>query len=317
VQVLQFTEKQFASAASRRKLPKDWPGKALINTIVDCSGGLFEFIVTARLLLEEANDPEGLLKQMIAEVPKDTPNSLYKLYSFVLQSHIMDATGEIRSVIGAILAAESYQRIGEETIAKLMGLDANMVKTWIDKISPLFYRNEEKRGGVYARHLSIWDFLTSQSCPPEFRVDIKQAHAQVGLACLDTMIQELRFNICELESSLVANKDVKDLAERVQKNISNALQYSCIYWSNHVCHSADKGEPQIYEALDKFTEGSRLLYWIESLSVMGIVPSGESALRRILLWAKVSEPLLRQARLLKVRMYRPPNVLLCIEFATL
>jgi hypothetical protein len=256
--------------------------------------------VTTRLLLEEANDPEGLLRQMIAEVPKDTPNSLYKLYSFVLQSQIMDAGCDIRSVIGAILAAESYQGIDDETIAKLMGLDANKVKVLIDKILPLLDRNEEERGGVHVRHPSIRDFFTSQSCPPEFRVDIKQAHVQVGLACLNLMTRELRFNICELESSLVVNKDVKDLADRVQKNISNALQYSCIYWSNHVCHSADKGEPQIYEALDKFTEGSHLLYWVEALSVMGMVPSGDSALRKILLWAKVSQPLRRHTRLLKI-----------------
>jgi hypothetical protein len=286
--LLEFTEKEFESFALSRSLPKGWPGEELINTIVEHSDGSYEFIRTVLLLVEDTNDPEGLLRQMITEVPKDTPNSLYKLYSFVLQSRVEGATGELRSMIGTILAAEYYQGIGDETIAKLMGLDATKVKTWIGKLSPFFYRDEDREGDVYTRHSSIREFFTSQSCPPDFRVDIGQAHVQVGLACLETMIRELRFNICGLESSLVANKDIKNLAERVRENIPSTLQYSCISWSYHICYSEDEGEPQIYEALDKFVEGSRLLYWLEVLSVMGRVPAGDFALRKILLWSQVS-----------------------------
>jgi hypothetical protein len=314
--LLEFTEKEFESFASSRSLPKGWPGEELINTIVEHSGGSYEFIRTVRLLVEDANDPESLLRQMITEVPKDTPNSLYKLYSFVLQSRVEGATGELRSMIGTILAAKYYQAIGEETIATLMGIDATKVKTWIGQLSPFFYRDEDREGGIYTRHSSIRDFFTSQSCPPDFRVDIEQAHVQVGLACLETMIRELRFNICGLESSLVANKDIKNLAERVQDNIPSSLQYSCISWSYHVCYSEDKGELQIYEALDKFADGTRLLYWVEALSLMGRVPAGDSALRQILLWSKVSEILLRRIVLLNIRTFSPPGILSSERFVT-
>ena len=110
---------------------------------------------------------------------------------------------------------------------------------------------------------------------------------------MDTMVKQLRFNICGLEDSRLPNADVKDLASRIKENISEALQYSSLYWSNHLCFTPDTGDLRMWEHLGEFFGGLYRLFWIEVLSLMRMVPTGALTLRRLISWAKVSTPPLR------------------------
>src|SRR5258708_7752269 len=96
------------------------------------------------------------------------------------------------------------------------------------------------------------------------------------------MIQQLRFNICKLEESRLANADVHDLPSRIKENISDALQYCSLYWSNHVCFDRDNGDQRVRENLREFFAGPYVLFWIEVLSIMGVVPIGVPSLRRVI-----------------------------------
>ena len=78
------------------------------------------------------------------------------------------------------------------------------------------------------------------------------------------MREILRYNICELETSLVFNKDVPDLDERIAKNIPSFLKYICCNWFNHirdVLYSQD-----LCEQLKSFAQ-HQLLFWFEVLSL--------------------------------------------------
>ena len=86
----------------------------------------------------------------------------------------------------------------------------------------------------------------------------------------------------------LANADIQDLQSRIEKNISDALQYSSLYWSDHVCFTEDNGDQRVWGSLKEFFEGVRGLFWIEVLSIMGTVPIGAPSLRRVISWAKVS-----------------------------
>jgi hypothetical protein len=95
------------------------------------------------------------------------------------------------------------------------------------------------------------------------------------------MIKQLKFNVCELGSSCHANAEIHDLDDRVQRKISNALQYSCIYWASHLCATSETVSVEISTLLDSFFTGTGPLYWMEVLSLMGKVPAGILALRQI------------------------------------
>ena len=101
------------------------------------------------------------------------------------------------------------------------------------------------------------------------------------------MTAQLRFNICNLEDSQLANADIKDLPSRVMQNISDALQYSCLHWLSHLSFPP-ANHSQCVLAVGRFFEGLYPLFWIEVLSIMGTVPIGIPSLRKLLSWVRVS-----------------------------
>jgi hypothetical protein len=144
-----------------------------------------------------------------------------------------------------------------------------------------------ENGRIRARHLSVIEFFTGPTCPPEFRVDVQEANGQLGHCCLVTMMKELEFNICKLETSCVLNADIHGLDARVQEKISDTLQYSSMHWSSHLC-SGPSPSRKVSDLLSTFLEGIQLLYWLEVLSLMGKVPVAISALQLMKACFKVS-----------------------------
>jgi len=161
-----------------------------------------------------------------------------------------------------------------------------MVKKWVNDLSSLLYRDEAANGGVRVRHLSISEFFVSDHCA--YKVNIEDANTQLGSACLKTTMEQLRFNICNLHDSRLANADINDLPSRIKEHVSDALQYCSLYWSNHLCFTPDNGDPCVWGKLEEFFEGLYGLFWVEVLSIMGMVQIGAPSLRRVISWAKVS-----------------------------
>src|SRR5258706_3706812 len=218
----------------------------------------------------------------------------YKVYDPCSYIHevkhvILDDSAQIGATLTlVVITTAQYRPLSKEPIAKLTGVKPNLVEKCVNALSSLLYRDEGANGAIRVRHLSISDFFLSDRC--DYQVNLREAHAQQGISCLETMVKELRFNICELDDSRLANKDVKDLQSRIEENISDPLQYRSLYWSNHLCFSPDSinRDPSALGKLKGFFEGLYPLFWIEVLSIMGMVPIGAPSLRGVITWVRVS-----------------------------
>jgi NACHT domain len=283
-----FTKKSMASVAESCNLT-DWPSEEQLKQIVQRSGGLFIFVETLRRLLGQPDqlDPEPLLAQVLDGDLKEANAELYTLYSTTITTRIGSYKDTFRVVAQAIVAVAKYRPLCDDTLACLLGLKSPMVKTLIDRLSPLLYRDQNGKDGVRVHHLSVTEFLIGPSCPSEFRVDLQQANAELSVRCLTTMTKELKFNICDLETSLLANAEIQGLDKLVDKKIPDGLQYSCMHWSSHLCSDSNPTSTAVSALLDGFFAGPRPLYWIEVLSLMGKVPVAISALRQIKSCTKV------------------------------
>ena len=156
-------------------------------------------------------------------------------------------------------------------------------------LSALLYQEDGANGGIRIQHLSISDFFVSKDCQDDYRVNLQDANVRLGISCYNTMFEQLRFNICKLEDSRIANADVQGLSSRIKQNISDPLRYSSIYWSNHLCFTLNNGDSNVWESLKKFFEGPYALFWIEVLSIMGMVSIGVPSLRKVAsTWVRVS-----------------------------
>ncbi len=281
-----FTRSQFNLVASHWNLDSSWPNDSDFNRIISRANGLFIFVKTLVLTLERCEDPEESLKAALQDSAGTGLESLYELYSSILKTQIVHKNLEFQRMIGVLLATSPYRALCDETIAELARVKPNLVKTWVDALSSLLYRDEAVNRGIRARHLSVYDFLVSNRC--DYQVNIRDADMQLGIDCLRVMTTQLCFNICKLEDSRLANADIRDLPSRVKEHISDALQYSCLHWSNHLCSSSENRDQCVLVSLKKFFEGLCPLFWVEVLSIMGMVPIGAPSVRRLLSWVRVS-----------------------------
>ena len=283
-----FARSQFDLVATRWHLHTPWPEESDFNRVVSRANGLFIFIKTLVLALKRCKDPEESLKGALQDSAATGLESLHELYSSILKAQIEHNNAEFQRMIGVLLIASPYRALGDGTIAELAGVKANLVKAWVDALSSLLYRDKAANRGVRVRHSSVYDFFVSDRC--DYQVHVRDADVQLGIACLKSMTTQLRFNICKLDDSRLANAEIGDLPSRVKKYIPDALQYSCLHWLDHLClppANRDQWE-LVLGTLKKFFEGPYALFWIEVLSIMGMVPIGVPRLRKLLSWVRVS-----------------------------
>ena len=280
-----FAQSQFDLVATGWHLDTPWPKELDFNKVISRANGLFIYVKTLVLALERYEDPEESLKEALQDSAGTGLESLYTLYSNIIKVQIVHKKAEFQRMIAVLLTTSPYRTLCDEAIAELAGVKPYLVKKWVDALSSLLYRDEAANRGVRVRHLSVYDFFVSDRC--DYQVNLRDADVQLGIACLELMTTQLRFNICNLEDSRLANADIKDLSSRVQQNISDALQYSCLYWLNHLCFPPANCGPCVL-ALGRFFGGLYPLFWIEVLSIMGMVPIGVPSLRKLLPWVRVS-----------------------------
>ena len=286
-----FTERRMTSVATQRNLPSDWPGEESVNKIVERAGGLFIFVETLYRIVD-VPEPARLLAQVLGGESQEADTGLHQLYSMAITSRIAQPTPAFYSILRAIVVVSANRPLCDETLAKLIKLEPQVVSSWVDELGSLLYRDHSSKGGIRVRHLSILEFLMGSTCPSEFQVDLNVANSELARCCLETMVKELKFNICELETSHLANSEIQDLNGRMERKIADTLQYSCVYWATHLCYDGSRLSVEISGLLDCFFALSRPLYWLEVLSLMGEVPHAILALRLMKARFRVCTPAL-------------------------
>ena len=130
-------------------------------------------------------------------------------------------------------------------------------------------------------HTSFRDFLTNQDKSCDFYVGVHDSHHQLAHSCLNLLLDPvdgLKFNICKLETSYLANDDVEDLNTRVDEHIPPALLYACRFWGDHLKHTDFK--PDLFQKVETLFK-EKLLFWLEALSLtknIGLAPSAFATL---------------------------------------
>ena len=298
-----FTQERMLSLAKSRKRQPGWPGQARLSRIIQRSHGLFIYVETIYRFLKPLKNADEKLDLLLGEKEQDANSELHKLYLAALKSQVGEETEEFCRVARAIIAVATYRPLGDEPLASLMDKDLFTVQAWVDALGWVFYREQSQAGGIRIRHLSILEFLTGLS-NPDLRVDLKRADEDLSHYCLKTMVKGLRFNICGLETSYLANCDIENHADRVRNNISDALQYSCMHWADHLCSDLGPPNEAISNLLNEFFGGVWPLYWLEVLSITGNVPAAITVLQTITESNKVCSHCLHGYRSTKRKLCR-------------
>ena len=138
---------------------------------------------------------------------------------------------------------------------------------------------------IRALHASFPDFLMDPVRSGEYFIDVSPVKENLALSCLGVMKSELRFNICELQSSYLPNSKVSGLDDRVKKYISPQLAYSCRFWIAHVCNTPLKAS--VANGVRELFSDKKLLFWFEALSLLKSINTCAGSLSSLIQWIMV------------------------------
>ena len=121
----------------------------------------------------------------------------------------------------------------------------------------------EPRQPITIYHTSFYDYLISCEGRPWY-VEPKVQRAHIASKCLEWMGKVLKYNICDIQSSYVLNKDVPNIDDRVTRYIPPFLMYICCNWARHL-QDAPYSQ-KVYSQLQSFAH-NQVLFWFEVLSL--------------------------------------------------
>jgi hypothetical protein len=245
------------------------------------------YILEPKLVPTMKDRIERLLESAADHRGQDLLTSLYK---GVLEEYFSDedAQGLFRSVLGQILAAFEPLSIQSLTTLRLHNPtdeyeDSDAVVDVLRYLGSLLSNvtSSDHTLPIVPLHTSFRDFVMNEEKSSIFYVDLRLAHHQLAHSCLGLVLTDLRFNICNLESSYLANKDVEDLEARIVQHLPPALSYACRLWDDHLEHL--DFETDLFGKLQTFFE-KKFLFWLEALSLLNGVALASPALSSLSIW---------------------------------
>lgn len=268
---------------------KGWLDDGTIERLVARANGLFIWARTACDAISKSVDPEAMIKSMLSGDPvQDANTQLGLLYKTVLDEALGEKIADapaIKCCIAAIIISRIPLVDSDLTMLLKGRVELDVLRRVIRLLASVLYRDQN--GAVRVLHQSFGDYMMSEQCPTNYRIDKDAENLAFAASCLTTLDQELRFNICELEDSGLYNHEIPDLATRIQTKIPRHLEYSCLYWASHLTATPIQTFDITSESLGRLLLGVQALYWIEVLSLLGRLHTGETSLLDLIDWLQV------------------------------
>ncbi|KAL5636345.1 hypothetical protein ACGC1H_004979 [Rhizoctonia solani] len=248
-----------------------WPSES-IDQLCTMSHGVFLWATLAVKYIKSSAFPAlPRLRKVLSGQSLPVTSHLDALYTRVLDTAIDDEDDEIKAAylrcIGAILTISEREPLAAPDLQYLLlvtgQIDQTTLEHMIKSLSPLLVVTDGRH--IRFLHSSFKDFITNASRSGQFHIRLDQYEAEPATCCLQVMERDLRFNICELETSHRLNSEVPDLKQRIDTHIGSALKYACMHWIDHFVASPTQA---LVNAVKGFMEGPQLMYWIEVMSLL-------------------------------------------------
>ncbi|KEP46108.1 vegetative incompatibility protein HET-E-1 [Rhizoctonia solani 123E] len=216
---------------------------------------------------------------------KNKYEDLDRLYTAVLSAAFDeqlddDEKDRMRCVLWTIVCAR--EPVGAATLATLACLTERQVWSAIQSLRSVVHVPEDN-SLISTLHASFPEYMLDNQRSKGFYCDESKLNTTLVHRCFDIMKSELRFNICQLENSYLADDQVSDLEARVVRCISPTLSYACRYWSSHLRLSSAKDNAS-QMLLDFLFD--RFLFWMEVLSLSRCIGIGATMMQQAQTWLR-------------------------------
>ncbi|QRW12872.1 WD repeat-containing protein [Ceratobasidium sp. AG-Ba] len=262
-----------------------------IETLVERSGVLFIYAstvvqyVSSASAIKRAKRLEKVLDVSAGNSNEGTEgiDALYiSILSAAYDSKALDNSdrAEMMLVLHTVICA--CEPLSTSAMADLLGLESEQIVQSI--LLPLLSVLQISESGIVTTlHESFRDFLLQDTRSGRFYCSAAEQNGRLAGLCFRNIGKQVPFNICGLESSYVFDKDVRDLGERVDRIITEALFYACCYWDAHM--SLTDSSKSLLEQLFRFLS-ERLLLWMEIMNLKDAFRRGIRMLYNMKEWSR-------------------------------
>ncbi len=277
----------------RSKLPLDRFG-SYVEALAVKAEGLFQWAaVASQLILDPSEDFDYSGEECIKHLLEPRTNHggrgpLDDLYKTVLEGYFKNqkARDLFRSVVGPLIVSIKPLSVRSLITLRHGTLDDehnDAITGLLSRLGSLLsnVNSFDESLPIVPLHTSFRDFVTNEDKSGDFYVDVHDAHRQLALSCLDLLLNCLKFNICDLETSYLPNNGVEDLNTRIDQHIPPVLLYACRFWDDHLKHTDFKMD--LFEKVEKLFK-EKLLFWLEALSLTRNISLAPSALATLNMW---------------------------------
>lgn len=259
-------------------LGPDLLGEWVLDTLTTRAAGLFIWAETVFRFMNEGMYEDRLKRVLNGDMGGG--GDITKLYQQILKLAFPQSDGPTLETFHEVVTAVIFAKLPfrEADLSHFISVSPSSVAFILSKLSSVISSGEDKR--LRVSHLSFREFLCDPDrCPKEFCINSGGGSQKLSMACFRVMRGGLRFNICDLETSHLPNDEVPDLPQRIEKNISAPLIYSCRFWGAHLVDTPINQDSQdIFRNEVKEFFYIRFLFWLEVMSLNKEVASANISL---------------------------------------
>ena len=284
-----------------RNITPPWPGDKAFNDLVIRAGSFFIFAATIiNFVADPCCSPQDQLQRLLASGNTQSQviySQVDLLYLQILTASVggradaAELCARFRKIVGAIILLQNPLSIS--ALAHMLEHDEADLEGALSPLHSLLDVPSNHNQPIRIFHPSFRDFLLiNERCQDtRFTVPEGRTHAQLALYCLKIMLKHLKRDICGVGDDTVLNSEIPNLESRLREYVPPALLYACQHWGDHLSQSANDTDLQkeLVKELSKFAS-TKLLYWVEVLSLEGRFPLCISNLVTIIPWCKAVDP---------------------------
>ncbi|KAF8605751.1 hypothetical protein BDV93DRAFT_543347, partial [Ceratobasidium sp. AG-I] len=222
--VLKYTRNRMAGIANGKK-HFQWPEDS-VQELCTRAAGLFIWVETACKFIERGVDPRRRLEQVLTGTQSAEGSApLDLLYATAIKQSMGDEGPDnvyiFRECIGAIVATGVRTPLSVASLESLLSshISSGLLHMVVSGLGSVLYEDASQGGAVRVYHPSFADFILDPARSGIFYADSHKQNTVLAECSLRTMMRELRFNICGLETSHILNRDVIGLKNRLENTI--------------------------------------------------------------------------------------------------
>ena len=234
--------------------------------------------MTALDFIEEYDPINRLRKVQGGEVTLKGVNTLYHQ---ILDTSFSDddAVKDFTKLMSAVIVMQRFLTPSE--YASLLGMDVYTVHSICGKLRSVL----DSGTVLQVKHASFVDFLVTGESQSDFRFGVNpdDGHRLLAESAFRVMNKELRFNICDMSSSFIANDSLG--LPHFERAIGPILGYACRFWGYHIERTRARIDgTMIVRFMCLF-----FLSWLEAMSGLGRSYFAFQSLKALSKWVEEIE----------------------------